>query len=79
VEAEAFEMDRFWVAMGAYVVLAILAWTKLTAPIPHSEFEVRHVVLVILGALAVSTWLHRRDHKESDSDSGKDIRSDSNR
>ena len=34
------------------VVLAILAWTQLTAPIPHSEFQVRHVVLVILLALA---------------------------
>ncbi len=59
-------MNRFLVAMGAYVVLAIVAWTKLTEPIPHSEFQVRHVVLVILLALATSTWIHRRD-RENDS------------
>jgi hypothetical protein len=67
-------MDRFWMAMGAYVVLAILAWTELTAPIPQSEFEVRHVVLLILGALAVSTYLHRRDQeKNGDSDNDSDV------
>ena len=60
--------------MSAYVVLAILAWMKLAAPIPHSEYEVRHVVLLILGALAISTYLHRRDHKKNgDSDNGNDV------
>jgi hypothetical protein len=56
-------MNRLWLAMGAYAFLAVLAWINLTAPIPHSEFQVRHVVLVILGGLAVSTWLHRRDRE----------------
>ena len=65
-------MIRFLVAMGAYVVLAIVAWTQLTAPIPHSEFQVRHVVLVILLALATSTWLHRNDRKQSDFGSDAD-------
>jgi uncharacterized membrane protein YadS len=54
-------MNRFWVAIGSYVVLAILAWTQLTAPIPHSDFQLRHVVIAVLLALAVSTWMHRRD------------------
>jgi uncharacterized membrane protein YadS len=56
-------MNRFWVAIGADVVLAILAWTQLTAPIPHSDFQVRHVVIAVLLALAVSTWMHRRDRE----------------
>ena len=59
-------------AMGAYVVLAILAWRSLTAPIPHSDFQVRHVVLVILAALAVSTWIHRRDREKQDVGSDAD-------
>ena len=63
-------MNRLWMALGAYVVLAILAWTQLDAPIPHSGFQVRHVVLLILAALAVSTWLHRRDRNSEFQDKG---------
>jgi hypothetical protein len=59
-------MNRFWVAMGAYVLLAILAWTQLTAPIPHSEFQLRHVVIAVLLALAVSTYMHRRDRESKE-------------
>ena len=59
----ALVMNRLWVAMAAYVFLAGLAWTQLTAPIPHSEFQLRHVVVAILLALAVSTWMHRRDRE----------------
>ena len=59
--------------MGAYVVLAILAWMNLTAPIPHSEFQVRHVVLAILLALAASTWIHRKDRDRSVAEKGDDI------
>ena len=51
-------------AMGAYAVLAILAWNNLTARIPRSEFEVRHVVLAILGGLAVLTWVHRNPERD---------------
>ncbi len=56
-------MNRFWVAIGAYLVLAILAWKQLDAPIPHSNFQLRHVVIAILAALAFSTYLHRRDRE----------------
>jgi uncharacterized membrane protein YadS len=59
-------MNRFWVAIGSYVVLAILAWTQLTAPIPHSDFQLRHVVIAVLLALAVSTWMHRRDRESKE-------------
>ena len=63
-------MNRLWIAMGAYVFLAVLAWTTLTAAIPGSQFQVRHVVLVILAALTVSTWMHRRDRKSEGSGEG---------
>jgi hypothetical protein len=72
-------MNRFWMAMGAYVLLAILAWKNLTSPIPHSEFQIRHVVLAVLAALAVSTFVHRRDRETSDSKNGSDVRSDGGR
>jgi hypothetical protein len=61
-------MNRFWVAIGAYLVLAIVAWKQLDAPIPHSSFQLRHVVIAILAALAVSTYLHRRDRETKSSD-----------
>lgn len=57
-------MQKHWVAMGVYAILAIVAWNNLTERIPHSQFEVRHVVLVILGALAVLTWLHRNPEQD---------------
>ena len=59
-------MNRLWLAMGAYLFLAILAWTQLTAPIPHSDFQLRHVVIAVLLALAVSTWIHRRDRESTE-------------
>jgi FtsH-binding integral membrane protein len=58
-------MNRVWMAMGAYALLAALAWINLTAAIPDTKFQVRHVVLVILAGLAVSTWMHRRDREKN--------------
>jgi len=63
-------MNRLWLAMGAYGFLALLAWTTLTAAIPDTKFQVRHVVLVILAGLAVSTWMHRRDRSTEGSSDG---------
>jgi hypothetical protein len=73
---EALTMNRFVVAMGTYVVLATLAWIKLTARIPGSHYQVRHVVIVIMAAFALSTWVHRRDRGRSNSESGDEVRSD---
>jgi hypothetical protein len=49
---------NFWVAMGAYAGLAILVGLTLNGP---TVFEARLRVLVrlLLGALAVRTWIHR--------------------
>ncbi len=66
-------MNRFWVAMGTYVVLATVAWWKLTAPIPGTEYQVRHVVVLIMAALAVSTFVHRRDRREVGPEDGSDV------
>ena len=64
-------MNRLWLAMGAYAFLAFLAWTTLTAAIPDTKFQVRHLVLVILAGLAASTWVHRRDRNiEQDGSDG---------
>lgn len=50
---------NFWVAMGAYAGIAILAGLTLNGP---SVFEMRLRVLVwlLLGALAVKTWIHHK-------------------
>jgi len=72
-------MNRFWVAMGTYAVLATVAWFELKAPIPGSAYQVRHVVILIMAALAVSTWVHRRDPRNADPESGKDIESGGSR
>jgi len=49
---------NFWVAMGAYAGLAILAGLTLNGP---SVFEarLRALVWLLLAALAVRTWIHR--------------------
>jgi len=56
-------MNKFFVAMGAYVVLAALAWTTLSDP------KFRFATLAILAMFAVRTWSwskklasERRDH-----------------
>jgi len=45
--------QRFYRAMGAYAVLAILAWTTL-------DDGMRWVVLILLAGLALKTWVHMR-------------------
>lgn len=49
---------NFWIAMGAYAALAVMAGLTFNGP---SLFETRLRVLVwlLLGALAVRTWIHR--------------------
>ena len=49
---------NFWAAMAAYAVLAILAAVTLNGPTIF-ESRLRALVWLMLGALAVKTWIHR--------------------
>ena len=48
---------NIWLAMGAYAVLAILAGLTLNGPTIF-EFRLRVLVWLLLGALAIRTWVH---------------------
>jgi len=48
---------NIWLAMGAYAVLAILAGLTLNGP-SIFEFRLRVLVWLLLGALAIRTWVH---------------------
>jgi membrane protein implicated in regulation of membrane protease activity len=43
-------MNRFLVALGAYALLAVLAWTTLSDP------KFKYATLAILAMFAVRTW-----------------------
>lgn len=49
---------NFWAAMAAYAVLAILSAVTLNGPTVF-EHRLRVLVWLLLGALAVKTWIHR--------------------
>jgi hypothetical protein len=48
---------NIWLAMGAYAVLAILAGLTLNGSTIF-EFRLRVLVWLLLGALAIRTWVH---------------------
>ena len=48
-------ISRFAMALGAYAVLAVLAWTTI------SDGKLRLATLAILALFAVKTILRRRD------------------
>jgi len=48
----------FWVAMGAYAVLALMVGLTLNGPTPF-EARLRVLVWLLLGALAVRTWVQK--------------------
>ncbi len=52
-------MKRLWVALGAYAVLAILAWTTLA----DQKFRVACVAILAMFAVRTWTW-HRRLQRE---------------
>ena len=53
-------MNRLFLALGAYVVLAVLSWTTI------SDQKIRLVTLAILAMFAVKTLLHRKDAMHAD-------------
>jgi len=56
-------LNRLAMALAAYVVLAVLAWTTLT------DEKLRLVTLLILALFAVKTIVRRRDVMHPDGDS----------
>jgi uncharacterized protein involved in response to NO len=56
-------LNRLAMALAAYLVLAVLAWTTLT------DEKLRLVTLLILALFAVKTIVRRRDVMHPDGDS----------
>jgi hypothetical protein len=58
-------MSRLAMAMVAYLVLGVLAFTTL------SDSRIRLLTLLILAMFAVKSWVRRKDvlHPDSESDS----------
>jgi hypothetical protein len=62
-------MDRdkkFWIAMAAYAVLAVLAWATMTnagIQVAGNGISLRGLVLILLGFFAARTVLHWRAEK----------------
>ena len=52
-------MTRFAIAMAAFAVLGVLAWTTL------SDERIRLLCLAILAMFAFKTWLRRNDAMRS--------------
>jgi hypothetical protein len=74
---------RFWIAMGAFVLLGILEWTTLSAETvrvvngpngePLLDISIRGVALMVLALFAFRSWIHsRREALEERSRSGRE-------
>ena len=59
-------MNRLTLAMAAFVVLGVLAWTTL------SDERLRLVTLAILALFAAKTWVRRNDVMHPDNQSEQD-------
>jgi len=57
---------RLAIAIAAYVVLGVLAYTTL------SDQRIRLVTLAILAMFAVKTWVRRKEFLHPDNESGSD-------
>jgi hypothetical protein len=53
-------ISRFVMALGAYLVLAVLTWTTIT------DEKIRLATLALLALFAVKTIVRRRDVMHSD-------------
>jgi len=59
-------LKRLAVAMGAFVVLGILAWNTL------SDERIRLATLAVLAMFALRTWMHRKDVMHPDQEDGSE-------
>ena len=66
VLCEGAEVNRLIIALGAYVVLGILAWMTL------SDSRIRFATLAILALFAIKTIVRRKDAIHSDQSGNAD-------
>jgi hypothetical protein len=62
-------MSRLYLALAAFVVLGVLAWTTLSDP------RMRFATLAVLAMFALKTWVRRNDvmHPDVDRESGTEL------
>ena len=59
-------MSRLAMALIAYLVLGVLAYTTL------NDVRIRAATLLILGLFAVKSWVRRKDFMHSDGESNSE-------
>jgi hypothetical protein len=75
--------NRFWVAMGAFVLLGVLEWATLSAETirvvngpngaPLLDISIRGLALAVLALFAFRSWIHhRREMLEERSRTGQE-------
>ena len=62
-------MNRLYLALAAFVVLGVLAWTTLSDP------RMRFATLAVLAMFALKTWVRRNDvmHPDGESESRTEL------
>jgi membrane protein implicated in regulation of membrane protease activity len=61
-------MKRLWLALGAFAVLMVLAWTTI------DDQKFRLAAIAILAMFAVRTWSHHRRLQQEAEREGEDSR-----
>ncbi len=57
-------MNKFYVALGVYAVLAVLAWTTLSDP----KFKVATLAILAMFALRTWSWNKRLEEERRERD-----------
>jgi hypothetical protein len=60
-------MQRFYVALVAYAVVALAAWFTL------SDLRIRGVTVIVLAGFALRTWAHgQRERREAEASASRE-------
>ena len=60
-------MNRLWVALGAYAVLAMLAWTTLS----DEKFKFGALAILAMFAIRTWSWSKKQDREQRDRHDGE--------
>jgi membrane protein implicated in regulation of membrane protease activity len=55
-------MNRLWLALGAYAVLAAVAWTTLR----DERFKIATVAILAMFAIRTWSWSRKQDREQRD-------------